>query len=127
MQPIEAIIAGYLAAYPALRAIHGGQACQGIADQDWKAPYQTVFVISDPSGQRRLGILSSRLQITNVANQYGQAKRMAELTRQALDGLAGTLEGITIKQGIYQDLNVNYEDDTGKYIAPVDMIIVYRG
>ena len=67
MKPIESIIAAYLADYAALKAVHGGHCQQGLANQKWIAPYQSVFLISDPPDMKRIGHPRPRLQIDSFS------------------------------------------------------------
>jgi hypothetical protein len=126
LEPIECIIADYLADYAALKAIHEGRSQQGLAKQSWKAPYQTLFLISDPPEMKRLGIPSPRLQVNNFSKDYGLSRRMAELTYEALDGFGGVLNGVTIEQGSYEDLNPIYEPETKLWNCQIDFEIIYR-
>jgi hypothetical protein len=126
MKPIESIIAEYLANCADLKAVHKGKCCQGLADQKWVAPYQTVFLISDPSDMKRLRIPSPRLQINNFSPKYGESRRMAELTYKALDGLSGKVGGVSVVMGAYQDMNPMYEPETGLWNCSVDTKITYR-
>jgi hypothetical protein len=126
MLPIEYVIADYLANYSALKAIHKGQVCQGVADQSWKGSWQTVFLISDPPDMKRLGAPTPQLQINSISNDYGKASRMAEITYEALDGFAGELNGVTIEQIIFQDTYLDYEADTKLHNAQSDYIVVYH-
>jgi hypothetical protein len=126
MKPIEALIAARLADYAALKAIHNGQCQQGVARQEWQPPYQTVFLISDPPEMKRIGIPSPRLQINNFSPNYGQSRLMAELTYEALDGVSGVLDGVSVVMGSYEDMNIIYESETGFWNCPVDVKITYR-
>jgi hypothetical protein len=126
---LEAALKNHLKTYAALKAIHKGNICGGIAPETWKAPYQTFFFISDPPESRRLGVPVPRIQINNFATTYDQARLMAKLTREALDGFSGTMGGaggVKIVTGIYQDVTDLYESDTGLYNCPVDVKILYR-
>jgi hypothetical protein len=126
MKTIESIVADYLADYTELKTIHNGRCRQGLAKQEWKPPYQAVFLISDPPEMKRIGIPSPRLQINNVSTKYGEVKQMAELTYEALDGLSGTLDGVKVIMGSYEDMNPIYEDGTELWNCSVDVKITYR-
>jgi hypothetical protein len=126
MKPIESIIAAYLADYAALKAIHGGHCQQGLADQKWTAPYQSLFLISDPSDMKRLGHPRPRLQIDNFSPKYGEARLMGELTYEALDGFSGMLDGVQVIMGAYEDMNPIYENETKLWNCSVDVKVTYR-
>jgi hypothetical protein len=126
MKPIESIIAAYLADYAALKAIHGGHCQQGLANQKWIAPYQSIFLISDPPDMKRLGRPRPRLQIDSFSLKYGETRLMGELTYEALDGFSGVLDGVTIEMGAYQDIQIVYESDTKLWKAQTDVTILYR-
>jgi hypothetical protein len=126
MKPIESLIAAYLANYASLKAIHKGRCQQGLARQSWTSPYQTIFLISDPPDMKRIGVPSPRLQINNFSPNYGQSRLMAELTYEALDGLSGTLDGVSVVMGSYEDMNTIYESETKLWNCPVDVKITYR-
>ncbi len=126
---IEAALKNHLKNYAALKKIHKGNVCGGIASKDWEAPYQTFFFISDPPENRRLGTPVPRVQINNFAPTYDQARLMARLTREAIDGFFGTMGGtggVKVVNGLYQDVTDLYESDTGLYNCPVDVKIQYR-
>jgi hypothetical protein len=123
---IEDVIVDYLTNYAALKAVHGGRCRQGLAKQGWPTPHQTVFLISDPPGMKRLGIPSPRLQIDNFSKKYGEARLMGELTYEALDGLSGTLDGVQVVMGVYEDMSPVYEDETKLWNCSVDVKITYR-
>jgi hypothetical protein len=126
---IEAAIKNHLKNHAALKKIHKGNVTGGIAPEDWKAPYQSYFFISDPPESRRLGVPVPRIQINNFAPTYDQARLMAKLTREALDGFFGTMGGaggVKVITGLYQDVTDLYEADTKLYNCPVDVKIQYR-
>jgi hypothetical protein len=119
----------YLKSYAELKAIHKGQCEFGIASEKWQAPYQTIFKISDPRDNKRLGVYAPRFQINNFSPDPKQAEQMAQLTYEALDGFFGTLGGTGGKKvitGLYQDSNDDYENDTKLYNCIVDVKIQYR-
>lgn len=124
---LEAALKNHLKS--ALKKIHKGNVCGGIAPETWKAPYQTFFFISDPPKNRRLGTPAPRIQINNFAPTYDQARLMAKLTREALDGFFGVMGGtggVKVVTGLYQDITDLYEPDTKLYNCPVDVKIQYR-
>ena len=119
----------HLKNYPALQTIHKGRACAGIAPEPWQAPYQTFFLISDPFPNRRIGVPCPRFQINNFAPDYAQAKQMAGLTLQALDGYSGWMGGsggILVEAAIYQEMSDLYEPDTKLYNVMIDFVILYH-
>lgn len=130
---IKKALENYLKNYAELKEIHNEQVCCGIAPAGWKAPYQSIFKVSDPRGSMRLGSFAPRFQINNFSLSQSQADLMAELTRKALDGFVGEmggteeLQGVKIIIGLYQDSTEIYEPETGLYNCPVDVKIQYRG
>jgi hypothetical protein len=123
---IEDVIVDYLTNYAALKAVHGGRCRQGLAKQGWPTPHQTVFLISDPPEMKRLGIPSPRIQINNFSTKYGEARLMGELTYEALDGFSGTLGGVKVEHGSYEDLNPVYEPETKLWNCQIDFKTIYR-
>jgi hypothetical protein len=126
---LEAALKNHLKSDAALKKIHKGNVCGGIAPDTWAAPYQTFSFISDPPENKRLGVPVPRIQINNFASTYDQARLMAKLTYEALDGFSGIMGGsggVKVVTGLYQDVTDLYEADTGLYNCPVDVKIQYR-
>jgi hypothetical protein len=64
-----------------------------------------------------------------LATNYAQAKAMAGLTVEALDGFSGVMGGpggILVEGAIYQDMSDFYEPDTKLYNVMIDFIILHH-
>jgi len=91
--------------------------------------YQTLFSISDPPDNKRLGMPSPRYQVDCYSPDYTIAKRMADLTYNAFDGFFGIMGGnggILVEQATYQDTEYDYEQDTKLHHFWVDVVVMYH-
>ena len=87
------------------------------------------FLVSDPFQNKRIGVPCPRFQINNFASTYAQAKAMADLTYQALDGFYGVMGGsggIMVEGAIYQEMSDFFEPDTKLYNVMIDFVILYH-
>jgi hypothetical protein len=118
-----------IAALDSLKNINKKQVWAGqCAPEGTKGNYQTIFPISDPPDNKRLGIPSPRYQIDCFSLNFSDAKRMADLTYDALEGFYGQMGGtggIMVECGIYQDTGYEYENETKRHHFWVDVVIQY--
>lgn len=118
-------------ALDALKTINKGQVWAGqCAPEGPKGSYQTIFPISDPPDNKRLGTPSPRYQVDCYSPSYSDAREMANLTYSALEGFYGWMggaSGIMVECGIYQDTGYDCEKDTkpAKHHFWVDVVITY--
>jgi hypothetical protein len=121
---IEGALERFLKNNTKLKAIHGGRACFGMAPEGWLAPYQTFFMISDESENRRLTVPRPRIQINNYGQTNSQVIELADALYEVLTPYVGDMYGVKIIDARYDDFRDDFNTLPPNRIT--DYFIKYR-
>ena len=121
---IESILRSVLVADPAVAALVGTRAYQTALPREPTFPaitYQMVSRVQDSL----TGIVQARMQYTYLATTWKGAADLADAVRCCLHGYRGVRDGARIEEIQYAGQHDDYDETTGIYWIPVDMIVTY--
>ena len=121
---IESILRSVLVADPAVAGQIGTRAYQARLPREPTFPavtYQMVSRVQDSL----TGIVQARMQYTCLATTWKGAADLADAVRCALHGYRGVRDGARIEEIQYAGQHDDYDETTGIYWIPVDMIVTY--
>ena len=121
---IESILRSVLVADPAVAALVGTRAYQTALPREPTFPaitYQMVSRVQDSL----TGIVQARMQYTCLATTWKGAADLADAVRCCLHGYRGVRDGARIEEIQYAGQHDDYDETTGIYWIPVDMIVTY--
>ncbi len=121
---IESILRSVLVADPAVAALVGTRAYQTALPREPTFPaitYQMVSRVQDSL----TGIVQARMQYTCLATTWKGAADLADAVRCGLHGYRGVRDGARIEEIQYAGQHDDYDETTGIYWIPVDMIVTY--
>lgn len=97
--------------------------------QDPKFPALTVDLISNVRENAMTadpGFVTARMQVTAWAKTYAAASGLSEGVRSAVQRWSGTSTGVVVDEIFIENESAFYDDDTGHYAHPLDLIVHYR-
>jgi len=121
---IESILRSVLVADPAVAALVGTRAYQTALPREPTFPaitYQMVSRVQDSL----TGIVQARMQYTCMATTWKGAADLADAVRCGLHGYRAVRDGARIEEIQYAGQHDDYDETTGIYWIPVDMIVTY--
>ena len=121
---IESILRSVLVADPAVAALVGTRAYQTALPREPTFPavtYQMVSRVQDSL----TGLVQARVQYTCLATTWKGAADLADAVRCALHGYRGARDGARIEGIQYAGQHDDYDETTGIYWIPVDVIVTY--
>lgn len=121
---IESILRAILVADPDVAAIIGSRAYQGRLPREPTFPAIVYQMISRPQ-DGLTGIVQARMQYTCMAESWREAADLADAVRCALHGYRGVRDGARIEDVRYAGQHDDYDETTGIYWIPVDMIVTF--
>jgi hypothetical protein len=121
---IESILRAILVAAPGVAAIIGTRAYQGRLPREPTFPAVVYQMISRPQ-DGLTGIVQTRMQYTCMAESWREAADLADAVRCALHGYRGVRDGARIEYIQYAGQHDDYDETTGIYWIPVDMLVTY--
>ena len=121
---IESVLRAILVADPGVAAIIGTRAYQGRLPREPTFPAVVYQMISRPQDSLT-GIVQARMQYTCMAGSWKAAAELADAVRCALHGYRGVQDGARIEYIQYAGQHDDYDETTGIYWIPVDMLVTY--
>jgi hypothetical protein len=126
---LESDFTSFLEGNAPLVALRGDRVYPDILPQNPTLPAQTYVRIVGISEVAQTGpsqLAHCRMQLSSWGKTYGDAKTLAETSRQVLAGFKGTM-GSTVIQGIFVlDTRDLYQDEPKQYRTDYDFEIWYE-
>lgn len=115
----------HLLKYPGIQELVGQRIYWRRKPENMKETCISFFRVSH-NKDTEIDRYTSRFQFDVWSLSGSEALEVAELVKKAFDRYKGLMAGEKpIKQGVYENMTEFYEEDTGIYHIPVDVIFHY--